>query len=172
VSDPSIEVRRLAPADIDAFQASMPSWNAREYAARLGYQDRGLAVQVVAWKGEMAVGRAMVVLPGHPEWSTSAFREGCPELRDVAVAADRLRRGIGRRLIEASEDAARAGVRTHRPVGRAGRRVRGARALRAVRIRLRTGLSAGGALLGDDGARMPWRACVSLSQDAGGGSVP
>ena len=56
----------------------MPSWNSREYAARLGYQGRGLAVQVVAWEGEMAVGRAMVVLPGHPEWSVSAFREGCP----------------------------------------------------------------------------------------------
>jgi GNAT superfamily N-acetyltransferase len=107
VSDPSIEVRRLVPADLDAFQATMPSWNAREYARRLRYQDHGVAVQVVAWAGAVAVGRAMVVLPGHPEWSASAFREGCPELRDVAVAEDWQRRGVGSRLIAASEDTVR-----------------------------------------------------------------
>ena len=108
MSDPSVEVRRLAPADRDAFQGTMPSWNAGEYAGRLRYQEGGLAVQVVAWAGAVAVGRAMVVLPGHPEWSASAFREGCPELRDVGVAEDRQRRGVGGRLIAASEDATRA----------------------------------------------------------------
>jgi len=108
VSDPSIEVRRLTPADLDVFQESMPSWNAREYARRLGYQDRGLAVQLVAWVGDIAVGRSMVVLPGHPEWSASAFREGCPELRDVGVADAWQRRGIGSRLIAASEGEAHA----------------------------------------------------------------
>jgi len=108
VRDPSIEVRRLTLADLDAFQGSMPSWNAREYTRRLAYQERGLAVQLVAWVGDLAVGRSMVVLPGHPEWSASAFREGCPELRDVGVADAWQRRGIGGRLITASEDVARA----------------------------------------------------------------
>lgn len=108
MSDPSIDVRRLVSADLDAFQATMPSWNAREYAARLRYQDRGLAVQLVAWADASAVGRAMVVLPGHPEWSASAFREGCPELRDVGVAQDQQRRGIGSRLIAATEEVVRA----------------------------------------------------------------
>ncbi len=108
MSNPSIEIRRLASADLDAFQATMPSWNAREYAGRLQYQDRGLAVQLVAWSGTVAVGRAMVVFPGHPEWSASAFREGCPELRDVGVGEEWQRRGIGGRLIAASEEAARA----------------------------------------------------------------
>ena len=51
MSDPAIEVRRLVSADLDAFQATMPSWNAVEYAERLQYQDRGLAVQMVAWAG-------------------------------------------------------------------------------------------------------------------------
>ena len=46
--------------------------------------------------------------PGHPEWSASAFREGCPELRDVGVAEDWQRRGIGSRLIAASEETVRA----------------------------------------------------------------
>lgn len=108
MSDPPIEVRRLVSADLDAFQATMPSWNAVEYAERLGYQDRGLAVQLIAWARAIAVGRAMVVFPGHPEWSESAFREGCPELRDVGVAEDWQRRGIGGRLIAASEETVRA----------------------------------------------------------------
>ena len=108
MSDPAIEVRRLVSADLDAFQATMPSWNSVEFAERLGYQDRGLAVQLVAWAGDIAVGRAMIVFPGHPEWSESAFRENCPELRDVGVAEDWQRRGIGSRLIAASEEAVRA----------------------------------------------------------------
>lgn len=107
MSEPPIEVRRLSLADLDAIQEAMPSWNGREYARRLGYQDRGLAVQLVAWVGDIAVGRSMVVLPGHPEWSASAFREGCPELRDVGVAEAWQRRGIGGRLVAASEDEAR-----------------------------------------------------------------
>jgi GNAT superfamily N-acetyltransferase len=50
----------------------------------------------------------MVVFPGHPEWSESAFRENCPELRDVGVAKNWQRRGIGSRLIAASEETVRA----------------------------------------------------------------
>ncbi|MEP6758368.1 MAG: GNAT family N-acetyltransferase [Actinomycetota bacterium] len=107
MSEPSIAVRRLRAADLDAFQATMPSWNAREYGVRLAYQGRGLAVQLVAWSGSTAVGRAMVVFPGHPEWSISAFREGCSELRDVGVAEDWQRRGIGSLLLSSSEAATR-----------------------------------------------------------------
>ena len=35
-----------------------------------------------------AVGKAMVLFPGHAEWSDSAEREGCAEVRDVGVAED------------------------------------------------------------------------------------
>ena len=43
-----VEVRRLAPADLAPFQAGMPAWNTTEYAKRLAFQRRGLAVQLVA----------------------------------------------------------------------------------------------------------------------------
>ena len=75
----------------------MPAWNTTEYAKRLAFQQRGLAVQLVAWVGDEADGQAMVVFPGHPEWSPSAYREGCPEIRDLGVAAARRRRGSRRR---------------------------------------------------------------------------
>jgi len=98
-----VEVRRLAPADLAAFQAAMPAWNATEYAKRIGFQERGLAVQLVAWMGEEPAGRVMVVFPGHPEWSPSAYREGCPEIRDLGVAPEWRRRGIATALIAAAE---------------------------------------------------------------------
>jgi [ribosomal protein S18]-alanine N-acetyltransferase len=79
----------------------MPSWNSREYAKRLAYQEQGLTVQFVAWAEEVPVGRAMVVFPGHPEWMISGYREGTPDLRDVEVVEAWRRRGVGKRLVEA-----------------------------------------------------------------------
>jgi GNAT superfamily N-acetyltransferase len=86
----------------------MPSWNSREYAERLVYQERGLTVQLVAWAGANPVGRSMLVLPGHPEWTVSDLREGCPEIRDLGVTEGRERRGIGTALVEATVEEARA----------------------------------------------------------------
>ncbi|MGZ4148943.1 MAG: GNAT family N-acetyltransferase [Actinomycetota bacterium] len=86
----------------------MPSWNGREYAKRLAYQERGLAVQLIAWMGDRPAGRSMLVFPGHPEWTVSDLRERCPEIRDLAVAEGWQRRGIGSALAEATVDEARA----------------------------------------------------------------
>ena len=105
---PAFTVRRLRPEELDAFQAGMPAWNAHEYARRLAFQRRGLAVQLVAWAGDDAVGKAMVVFPGHEEWSPSAFREGCPEIRDLEVSGASSRRGIGSSLVAAAEAEARS----------------------------------------------------------------
>jgi GNAT superfamily N-acetyltransferase len=107
VSEPA-EVRRLERVDLEALNATRPSWNAREYERRLSEQDRSLAVQLVAWVDQVAVGAGMLVLPGNEEWSESAYRETCPEIRDLGVGAAWRRRGIGRALIDGLEDEARA----------------------------------------------------------------
>jgi GNAT superfamily N-acetyltransferase len=65
-------------------------------------------VQVVAWDADRAVGRGMVLFPEHEEYSDSATREGCAEVRDVFVAPDRRRRGVAGSIMAALEDAARA----------------------------------------------------------------
>jgi GNAT superfamily N-acetyltransferase len=64
-------------------------------------------VQVVAWFGEVPGGRGMVLFPEHDEFSASAVREGCAEVRDVFVARPRRRLGVATRLMEQLEDAAR-----------------------------------------------------------------
>ena len=100
----AIVVRRLRRDELAAFQAGLPAWNAHEYTGRLAFQERKLAVQLVAWAGDEAVGKAMVVFPGHVEWSESGFRETCPEIRDLAVHDAWTRRGIGTALVRAAED--------------------------------------------------------------------
>ena len=49
----------------------------------------------------------MVLFPGHEEYSTSAMRERCAEVRDVGVVESERRRGVATALIGAMEDAAR-----------------------------------------------------------------
>jgi len=49
----------------------------------------------------------MVLFPEHDEFSTSAVREGCAEVRDVFVARPRRRLGVATALMRVLEDAAR-----------------------------------------------------------------
>ena len=85
----------------------MPAWNSTEYAKRFAAQERGELVQVVAWDGERPVGKAMVLFPGYEEYSTSAEREACGEIRDVAVEPDARRLGVATAMIAALETAVR-----------------------------------------------------------------
>jgi GNAT superfamily N-acetyltransferase len=64
-------------------------------------------VQVIAWFGEVPAGRGMVLFPEHDEFSTSAVREGCAEVRDVFVVRPRRRLGVATKMMELLADAAR-----------------------------------------------------------------
>ena len=65
-------------------------------------------MQVIAWDGERPVGKAMVLFPSHEEWSVSAERVGCAEIRDVGVVEDHRRRGVATAMISSLESAATA----------------------------------------------------------------
>jgi GNAT superfamily N-acetyltransferase len=97
----------LTAEEVGRLQAGLPAWNSTEYARRLAAQDRGELVQVVAWQDERAVGKAMVLFPGHDEYSESAEREGCGEVRDVAVAPEARRLGVATAMISVLEAATR-----------------------------------------------------------------
>jgi len=51
----------------------------------------------------------MVLFPEHDEFSTSAVREGCAEVRDVFVVRPRRRLGVATALMQTLEDVARVG---------------------------------------------------------------
>jgi GNAT superfamily N-acetyltransferase len=65
-------------------------------------------VQLIVWEDDRPVGRGMVLFPEHEEWSVSAEREGCAEVRDVFVVPGRRRMGIARGIMAGLEDATRA----------------------------------------------------------------
>jgi GNAT superfamily N-acetyltransferase len=102
----TVVVRRLAASELDAFGRDLPAWNSTEYAERLAAQERGELVQLVAWEDGRAVGKAMVLFPEHEEYSVSAERERCAEVRDVEVVETSRRRGIASAMIRCLEDAA------------------------------------------------------------------
>jgi GNAT superfamily N-acetyltransferase len=68
---------------------------------------RDQLVQVIAWFGQVPAGRGMVLFPEHDEFSASAVREGCAEVRDVFVARPRRRLGVATEMMVRLGDAAR-----------------------------------------------------------------
>ena len=80
-------------------------WSAGEYARRLRAQSRGQMVQAIGWLADHPVGRGMVLFPEHEEFSASAVREGCAEVRDVFVLRQRRRLGFATALMAELEEA-------------------------------------------------------------------
>jgi GNAT superfamily N-acetyltransferase len=107
VSPAGIDVRRLAAGELQALHSAIPAWNSTEYAKRLAAQGRGELTQVVAWADAVPVGKGMVLFPGYEEYSTSAMRERCAEVRDVGVVQSARRRGVATTLIGAMEGSVR-----------------------------------------------------------------
>jgi GNAT superfamily N-acetyltransferase len=103
----TLEVRRFQREELEALQRDLPSWSSAQYPSRLDAQARGEMVQVFAWDGDMPVGRGMVLFAGHEEYSESAERERCAEVRDVFVAPSHRRRGAAMTMMAALEDASR-----------------------------------------------------------------
>jgi GNAT superfamily N-acetyltransferase len=103
-----VEIRRIAAGDVDALNQRLGLWNAGEYKRRLAAQEHEELVQAVAWFDRVPAGRGMVVFPEYEEYSTSAVREGCAEVRDVFVVRPRRRLGVATALMDLLEDAVRS----------------------------------------------------------------
>ena len=103
----ALAIRRLDATELDALNEELPSWSAGEYDRRLRAQGRGQMVQAVGWLAGRPVGRGMVLFPEHDEFSPSAVREGCAEVRDVFVLRQRRRLGIATAIMAELEEAAR-----------------------------------------------------------------
>jgi GNAT superfamily N-acetyltransferase len=100
-------IRRADEGDLEVLNRSLPVWSGLEYARRLQAQGRDQLVQTIAWIGEVPVARGMVLFPEDDEYSTSAVREGCAEVRDVYVLRPRRRLGIASSIMAELERASR-----------------------------------------------------------------
>jgi ribosomal protein S18 acetylase RimI-like enzyme len=100
----SLDARRLQDRDVETLNRDLPLWDRSEYARRLLAQTRLQMVQAIAWDGPTPVGRGMVLFPEHDEYSDSAARERCAEIRDVSVAEAFRRRGVATAVMRALED--------------------------------------------------------------------
>lgn len=103
---PDVAVRAIEGSDLEALNRDLPIWNVTEYAHRLRAQGRGEMVQAVAWLAGLPVGRGMVLFPDHEEYSESARRERCAEVRDVFVAPAHRRSGIASAIMAVLEGVA------------------------------------------------------------------
>lgn len=99
-------VRPLEAGDVERLNRDLPVWNTREYARRLRGIARGELVQLIAWEADRPVGRGMLLLPEHEEYSISASRERCAEVRDVSVVPEHRRAGVATSIMSGLESAA------------------------------------------------------------------
>jgi GNAT superfamily N-acetyltransferase len=120
--DPGVtfDLRQLAVEDLEPLERELPVWSSREYAKRLQAQLQGDLVMIVAWAADRPIGRAMILFPSHEEYSESAERERCAEIRDVEVVPSARRVGVGTAMIAKLEAVARGRgfARTGLSVGR------------------------------------------------------
>jgi len=74
----------------------------------LGWQISLLLVQVVAWDEGVPLGRGMLLFAEDEDYSESAAREGCAEVRDLSVEERYRRRGVATAIMASLEGAAKA----------------------------------------------------------------
>src|SRR5437773_2736949 len=95
----TIEVRRVTRRDLVQLIAALPSRPPEEHRRRLGAQDRGGFVYLIAWIGDVPVGFVGVGLQAG--WSDAVLSEsrGYAKVRDLWVDEPIRRRGVGRTLM-------------------------------------------------------------------------
>jgi GNAT superfamily N-acetyltransferase len=74
----------------------------------LRWQTRLQLVQVVAWDYRTPLGRGMLLFAEDEDYSESAAREGCAEIRDLSVEEPYRRRGVATAVLASLEEAAKA----------------------------------------------------------------
>ena len=100
-------VLRLTADDLETLNRRLPSGTRASTTGACWHRNAGELVETIGWFGDVPGGRGMVLFPEHEEFSASAVREGCAEVRDVFVSRTRRRLGVATALMGALEDAVR-----------------------------------------------------------------
>jgi GNAT superfamily N-acetyltransferase len=99
-----ITVAKIRSGDVDLVNDHVRE-KLERHKARLRAQDEGQALYLVAWSGDIPVGHGLLKLPPHVGVHSRAY--GIPEVEDLFVAHARRSSGVGTRLLQECEEAAR-----------------------------------------------------------------
>jgi GNAT superfamily N-acetyltransferase len=104
-----LRIRVCRERDIAALARHFSSGDSRLHAFRYARQQEGHSVYLIAWLAEVPVGHLDLWWQGAEDCpSAQQHLDGCPELNGIAVLPEYRSQGLGRRLIAAAEQMARA----------------------------------------------------------------
>lgn len=105
----TVKIRPIAADEVAILEEHIAfDWAApRKHIDRYMGQEKGEAVYLVAWKDELPVGHLLLKWQGTADEPMASDIENCPDLEDLFVNPDFRSSGIGTRLLECAEQAAK-----------------------------------------------------------------
>ena len=165
----TVRIKPIAAKDVAIVEKRIAfDWAApQKHSDRFARQEKGEAVYLVAWNANLPVGHLLLKWQGTADEPMASDIGDCPDLEDLFVCPEYRSIGIGTRLLECAERAAKE--RGHAQIG-LGVSVDNPRA-RSVYQRLQyvdTGLGeyeTGGVYVDRDGSERSWtEVCVYLTK--------
>ncbi len=112
-----MDVRVCAAEDLARLRAQWPTPGSDVHGAHVATQQRGSASYLVAWRGPMPLGSAMVNWDGCVGANARSTYPGCVEIHHLQVRSEQRGRGVGAALITAAEDLIRSRGHTQACLG-------------------------------------------------------
>jgi len=100
-----VEIRPLTAEELGTVEGQINfDWAAHQkHRERLGRQDEGEAIYLVAWCGNFPVGHLLLEWSGTTDGQMQSRLVHCPNLEDLFVAPRYRSKGVGSRLLQEAE---------------------------------------------------------------------
>ncbi len=101
----AVEIRPLTTKELGLVEGQVNfDWAAHEkHRERLGRQDKGKAVYLVAWRGNIPIGHILLEWSGTIDEPMRSQLVTCPNLEDLYVVPQHRSKGVGSLLLQEAE---------------------------------------------------------------------
>ncbi len=115
----AVEIRPLTTEELGIVEVQVNfDWAAHQkHRERLGRQDEGRAIYLVAWCGNIPVGHVLLEWSGTTDEPMRSQLAHCPNLEDLFVAPKYRSKGVGSRLLQEAEARAKKECYPHIGLG-------------------------------------------------------